>query len=53
VNSFLADGGDGFEALREGTQRLGGPQDLDALVRYLDAAGTVVPPREARVLRAD
>jgi 5'-nucleotidase len=53
VNSFLADGGDGFEALREGTQRLGGPQDLDALVRYLGAAGTVVPPREARVLRAD
>jgi 5'-nucleotidase len=35
VNSFLAEGGDGFTVLREGTDRVGGPLDLDALVNYL------------------
>lgn len=31
VNSFLADGGDGFTVLREGTNRVGDGVDLDAL----------------------
>jgi 5'-nucleotidase len=35
VNSFLADGGDGFTELRKGTARLGGAVDLDALAAYL------------------
>ena len=35
VNSFLADGGDHFLALREGTDRLGGVQDLDAFEAYV------------------
>ena len=35
VNSYLAEGGDNFTVLREGTDRLGGPLDLDALVDYL------------------
>jgi 5'-nucleotidase len=35
VNSFLADGGDGFTELRNGTARLGGAVDLDALAAYL------------------
>ena len=35
VNSFLADGGDGFTELRNGTNRLGGAVDLDALAAYL------------------
>jgi 5'-nucleotidase len=35
VNSFLAAGGDGFGAFGEGSDRLGGPPDLDALVDYL------------------
>jgi 5'-nucleotidase len=35
VNSFLADGGDGFTELRNGTNRLGGAVDLDALSAYL------------------
>jgi 5'-nucleotidase len=35
VNSFLADGGDGFTVLTEGEGRLGGPQDLDALIAWL------------------
>jgi 5'-nucleotidase len=35
VNNFLADGGDGFSALRAGTDRLGGSDDLAAFVEYL------------------
>lgn len=35
VNSFLADGGDLFTVLTQGTNRLGGPLDLDALEAYL------------------
>lgn len=35
VNSFLAEGGDNFSVLREGTGRVGGPVDLDALVDYI------------------
>jgi len=31
VNSFMADGGDGFAVLRQGTDRLGGAVDTDAL----------------------
>lgn len=34
VNSFLADGGDNFAVLTQGTNRLGGAQDLDALEAY-------------------
>ena len=37
VNSFLADGGDAFTILRSGTERVGGPVDLDALVDYVTA----------------
>jgi 5'-nucleotidase len=37
VNSFLADGGDRFEVLKAGTNRLGGELDLDALQAYLAA----------------
>ncbi len=35
VNSFLAAGGDGFAAFADGTERVGGPPDLEALVDYL------------------
>lgn len=35
VNSFLADGGDGFTVLREGTSRRVGPGDLEALVEFV------------------
>lgn len=35
VNSFLADGGDNFTVLRDGTNRAGGPMDLDALIEYI------------------
>lgn len=43
VNSFLADGGDNFFALIQGTSRLGGAIDLDALEAYF-AANSPVPP---------
>jgi 5'-nucleotidase len=35
VNSFLATGGDGFTTLNNGSDRLGGAQDVDALTAYL------------------
>ncbi|WP_034336204.1 bifunctional metallophosphatase/5'-nucleotidase [Deinococcus misasensis] len=35
VNSFLADGGDKFFVLQQGTDRLGGEVDLEALQNYL------------------
>jgi 5'-nucleotidase len=46
VNSFLADGGDKFTALRDGTDRLGGSVDTDALEAYLapSLSGTPIAP---------
>jgi 5'-nucleotidase len=38
VNIFLADGGDGFAVLKQGTNRLGGAVDTDAFEAYLAAA---------------
>jgi 5'-nucleotidase len=35
VNSFMADGGDNFTVLPAGTNRVGGPVDLDALIAYI------------------
>jgi 5'-nucleotidase len=51
VNSFLADGGDSFPLLVQGTDRLGGAVDLDALVDYFEAAPgqTLSPPPLDRI----
>jgi 5'-nucleotidase len=35
VNNFMADGGDGYGVFLNGTNRLGGAQDIDALVAYM------------------
>lgn len=35
MNNFMADGGDGYSTFLKGTNRLGGAQDIDALVAYL------------------
>jgi 5'-nucleotidase len=52
VNSFLATGGDGFSALNEGTDRVGGAVDLDALEDYLTATpGGVAPGPRDRITR--
>ena len=49
VNSFLADGGDNFLVLKEGTARLGGAQDLDALEAYFQAHSPVAPGPQNRI----
>lgn len=51
VNSFLADGGDNFTVLTQGTSRLGGAQDLDALEAYFHARSTVAPGPQNRIKR--
>ena len=53
VNSFLADGGDGFTVLREGTDRLVGGLDIDALVAYLGAHDPIAPPAADRITRVE
>ena len=49
VNSFLADGGDGFTVLTEGSDRLGGPVDLDAFEDYLAVHSPVAAPPPTRI----
>ncbi len=51
VNSFLSDGGDGFTTLLAGTNRLGGAQDIDALVAYFAANRPYSPAGTARITR--
>ena len=53
VNSFLASGGDGFTVLVEGTDRLGGAVDVDALEAYLQANSPLSPPALGRITRID
>jgi 5'-nucleotidase len=48
VNNFMATGGDRLGALTSGTHRLGGAQDIDALVRYLSATVAPNPPFDPR-----
>jgi 5'-nucleotidase len=49
VNSFLADGGDQFLVLAQGTDRLGGDVDTDALEKYLTKNAPVAPPPLDRI----
>jgi 5'-nucleotidase len=51
VNSFLADGGDSFFVLTEGTDRLGGEVDLDALVDYFGEFSPIAPGDQDRITR--
>ena len=51
VNSFLADGGDGFAVLVQGTNRLGGDVDLDALEKYFVANSPVAPGPQNRIVQ--
>ena len=50
VNSFLADGGDGFTVLKDGKDLKGGGQDIDALMAYM-AAEQRSPGPTARITR--
>ena len=49
VNSFLADGGDGFAVLKDGTSRLGGAVDTDAFEAYMKAFSPVAPGPQNRI----
>ena len=51
VNSFLADGGDRFSELRNGTDRLGGAVDTEALQEYLRPTldAPIAPPALDRI----
>jgi 5'-nucleotidase len=51
VDAFLADGGDGFVVLRQGTQKTAGPIDLDALTAYITAHTPLAPPPLDRIVR--
>ena len=51
MNSFLADGGDGFSVFTQCTNPLGGEVDLDAAVRYFQTHSPVSPPPLNRVTR--
>lgn len=51
VNSFLADGGDRFSVLVQGTNRLGGDVDVDALEKYITANSPVPPGPQDRIMQ--
>ncbi|MGR8931780.1 MAG: bifunctional metallophosphatase/5'-nucleotidase [Gammaproteobacteria bacterium] len=51
VNSFLADGGDQFYVLTQGSDRLGGPQEMDALENYFVTHTLVKPNAQSRITR--
>ena len=51
VNSFLADGGDNFLVLKQGSNRLGGAVDTDALEAYFVAFSPVAPGPQNRITR--
>jgi 5'-nucleotidase len=53
VNSFLADGGDNFSALLQGTNRLGGAVDTDALQAYFQTHSPVAPGLQNRITRVN
>jgi 5'-nucleotidase len=51
VNSFLADGGDSFPVLTQGTNRLGGEVDTDAFEKYFVKNSPVPPGPQNRITR--
>jgi 5'-nucleotidase len=51
VSSFLADGGGDFAVLLEGTNRLGGEIDVDALATYFGLNSPVAPGPQDRITR--
>jgi 5'-nucleotidase len=49
VNSYLADGGDQLYVLKEGTDRLGGPQGVDVLTAYFARHRPLAPGQPHRI----
>jgi 5'-nucleotidase len=50
MNNFMATGGDGYTVFKEGTDPLGGAQDIDALVDYFGAHSPIAPPALDRIV---
>jgi 5'-nucleotidase len=53
VNTFLADGGDGFVVLRDGIERSTGGSDLAALVAWFEQNSPISPGQLDRIRRAN
>jgi len=53
VNNYLAQGGDGFTVLKEGTAAQVGAYDVDALFDYFEANSPIAPVTDARIARQD
>ena len=53
VNNYLAQGGDGFTVLKDGTAPRVGGYDVDALFDYFKANSPIAPATEARIARQD
>lgn len=51
ANNFIADGGDGFPVLRQGTERTLGPSDIDALEAYVRSTPNLAPDTAPRITR--
>ena len=51
VNSFMAEGGDGYSVLADGSDRFGGALDLDALIAYFVNTEEVAPGPQNRITR--
>jgi len=51
MNSFLADGGDSFPEFKNGTNRVFGGLDIDALTDYLGAHSPVAPGPQNRITK--
>ena len=49
ANNFMTDGGDGFQALKQGTDRTRGLLDTEALEKYLVAHSPVKAPSGGRI----
>ena len=50
ANSFIADGGDNFETLKQGRKRTEVGEDLEALVKYLKSGATPPAKPEGRIV---
>lgn len=51
VNSFLSEGGDGYPILIAGKDKLGGAQDIDALIEFLATSKSYAPDTTPRITR--
>jgi 5'-nucleotidase len=53
MNSFLAEGGDGFTVFTQGEDRVGGPLDAEALAQFIGGRTLRAAPPQGRITRVD